>query len=439
MFDKIREGIGKVINYISGQTVITEYNISTTVKELKKALLSADVNYNVAKDFVEGVKKKALKQRVAKGMSPSQFFLKIIYDQLVELLGKDTAELNLNKKPSTIMVCGLQGSGKTTFCVKLAYFLQKRGKTTILVSTDVHRPAAREQLKILAQSENFILYDKESTDPFEITRGALEHARIHGFDALIIDTAGRQVIDEEMMREAEKIKEIADPTETLLVVDAMTGQEAVTVATNFDKRLNIPGVILSKMDGDAKGGAALSIKYTTGKPIKFLSTGEKIYQIELFNPQGIASRILGFGDILTTIQKAQQLIDTSRIQENLKKIKEKKYTMDDFLKTIEELEDTDKIKEILRTFPGLGHQIENIPLDPKAIKRMKAVIQSMTPQERNDPSILNISRKQRIAQGSGTSLETVNATIKFYNQYREMMKIASTPTGLLRIIKQLGL
>lgn len=440
MFEKLTEGIGRVIDYITGQTRITEYNIATTVKELRRALIAADVHYRVAKEFTDKVKQKALEASVVKGVTPGQMFIKITYEELVALLGDSWKGINLKGKPAVILLVGLQGSGKTTFAVKLGYYLRKkRGRAPLLVAADVYRPAAIDQIKQLASQENIPVYEEgTAANPVEVAANSINYARLHGFDAVIIDTAGRQVIDEEMMEEAARIKERVSPSEVLLVVDAMMGQESVNVASQFASKVGITGVALTKMDGDARGGAALSIKYATGVPIVFLSTGERIFQIEEFHPERLASRILGMGDVISFVEKAEELELTKKMQEFHKKAKKKKFTMDDFLKQLRMYEDVDRIKEVMSALPGMAGKIpENI--DVRQIKRMVAIILSMTPQERENPSIINFSRKQRIARGSGTSIDDVNRVLKFYEFMYNVWRNIDSPGFAFNLMRYFGL
>jgi len=425
MFEKLTEGLANVFNYITGQTHITEYNIATTVKELRRALISADVHYKIAKEFTEEVKKKALEMAVVKNVTPGQMFIKITYEELVKLLGGTTATLTLKGKPAVVMLVGLQGSGKTTFAVKLGYYLRnKMSKSPLIVACDVYRPAAIDQLKQMAQQENLVVYDEGTeSKPVKIAMDAVGYARLHGFDVVIIDTAGRQVVDEDMMKEVEEIKSAVVPAEVLLVVDSMIGQEAVNIASVFHQRLGLTGVVLTKMDGDARGGAALSIKYATGVPIKFISTGERTFQIEVFHPDRMASRIMGMGDVVSFVEKAEEMQMAQKIRETIKKAKKNKFTMNDLLEQFKMMKDVDRLREMISLLPAIGKHLPEISEDDiKYIKRLEAVIYSMTPEERENPSIINFSRKMRIAKGSGTSIDEVNTVLRLYEGMMKIMK-----------------
>lgn len=440
MFEVVTDGLKKAFNYIMGETTITEYNISATVKEIKKALVAADVNYKVVKEFTQQIKEKALQTKVLKGVSPGQMFIKIVYDELVKFLGEGASELNLSGKPTIILLVGLQGSGKTTFAVKLAYFLEKKaGKKSLLVACDVYRPAAIEQLKVLAESEKYVVYEEGNNPPLQVAKNAIRHALDHGFDTLVIDTAGRTTLNEEMMHEAHLLKKELNPSEVILVVDGMIGQEAANIAKSFNEKVGITGVALTKMDGDAKGGAALSIKYTTGVPIKFISTGERIFQIEQFVPERIASRILGFSDIISFVEKIEEFQIAQATENILKKAQKKAFTMDDFMEYLKTLDDPDKVKETISSIPFIGNQLSTQNLDLSHLKKYKAVICSMTPEERKKPEIINFSRKQRIAKGAGVSIDDVNKTIKAYYFAYNVAKKFSQPFKVFDLFRRLGL
>lgn len=430
MFEALTDKITGVLNKISGRAKISEENIDEALKEVRLSLLDADVNFRVAREFLTVVKEKALGVEVTKSVTPGQQFVKIVHDELVALMGEQAAPLAIDKKPSIIMVVGLQGSGKTTTLGKLAAHLRdKHNRKPYLVPADVYRPAAIDQLKILASNINIPAYPSTiQMDPVDIAKDAVEKAKTGGHDVLLIDTAGRLHIDEQLMQELSRMKAAVNPSEILFVADAMTGQEAVNQAKKFDELLSCTGFILTKMDGDARGGAALSIKAVTGKPLKFIGTGEKLDALEVFHPDRIASRILGMGDVLTLVEKAQEQIEKDEAEAMLKKLEEDKFTLDDFLQQMERMMKMGPMGDVLALLPGIGSQFKDLvrgegaaTLD-KQLRRFRAIVQSMTPQERKKPAIIDVSRKKRIAKGSGTAMEEVNGILEQYNMMRRMMK-----------------
>jgi signal recognition particle subunit SRP54 len=424
MFEEITEKFELLFKKIRGQARITEANISETMRDIRRVLLEADVNYKVVKDFTDRVQQKAIGQEVLKSITPGQMLIKIIYDELVSLMGSTRADIKFSPVPPTvIMVVGLQGSGKTTFCAKLANHLKHKGRHPLLVAGDVHRPAAVEQLKQLGEQIQIPVFAMDSEfDAVKIAKNAVEFAKKNYRDVVIVDTAGRMHIDEEMMREVEMVKEAIKPNEILFVVDAMTGQEAVNVAKEFNDRLNFDGVVLTKLDGDARGGAALSIKAVTGKPIKFVSAGEKLDAIEPFYPDRMASRILGMGDIITLVEKAQKQVDEEKAKKLEEKLKKNQFTLEDFREQIREIRKMGPLKEILGMIPGLGSSLKSVDIDEKELIKIEAIINSMTPEERRKPQIINASRKRRIAMGSGTTVQDVNRLLRQFEEMQKLLK-----------------
>ncbi len=424
MFGNLSEKIDRALKLLKGQGRITEINVAETLKEVRKALLDADVNYKVAKQFTDAVKEKALGQQVLIAVSPGQLMVKIVHEELTRLMGSNAVDINLRSQPAVILLAGLQGSGKTTFSAKLANMLKnKRGRSVLLVACDVYRPAAIEQLKTLGQLLDIVVYSEENnSQPVQIAQNAIRYARDRGFNTVIIDTAGRLAIDEEMMQEIENIKKAIEPSETLFVVDAMTGQDAVNTARAFHDRLAFDGVVLTKLDGDTRGGAALSIKAVVNKPIKFISTGEKPDAIDVFHPERMASRILGMGDILTLVEKAQQQFDQQQAAELHKKIAKNKFDFNDFLTQIRQIKKMGNFKELISMIPGAGKALKDIEISDDAFKSIEAIICSMTPMERSNPSLIDFSRRKRIATGSGTSITDVNKLIRQFEEMRKMMK-----------------
>lgn len=436
MFENLSEKLERSFKLLKGEGKITEINIAETLKEVRRALLDADVNYKVAKQFTDNVKSKALGQNVLNSVKPGEMMIKIVHDELAEFMGGETAELNLNGNPAIILMSGLQGSGKTTFSGKLANKLKnEKNKKPLLVACDVYRPAAIEQLRVLGSQIDVPVYTEiDSKKPVEIALNAIKEAKAKGYDLVIVDTAGRLAVDEEMMNEIEAIKNAINPNETLFVVDSMTGQDAVNTAKEFNDRLNFDGVILTKLDGDTRGGAALSIRTVVSKPIKFVGTGEKMEAIDPFRPSGMADRILGMGDIVSFVDRMQQQYDEKEAQRLQKKIAKNQFDFDDFLKQIAQIKKMGNLKDLASMIPGVGKAIKDIDIDDNAFKSVEAIIHSMTPYERKNPDVINGSRRQRISKGSGTTLQEVNRLLKQFEETRKMMKMASTmnPTKMMR-------
>lgn len=423
LFSSLSDKFNHIFSKLTKRGRLTELEIKEAMREVRIALLEADVNYMVAKDFVNQVSAKAVGDEVLKSLTPAQQVIKIVRDELTNLMSSNNQKLSVASNPPTIiMMCGLQGAGKTTMCAKLGAYLKKSGKKPLLVACDIYRPAAINQLQVVGKQANVEVFEKGTQNPVKTAKQAIEHAKKQGLDTVIIDTAGRLHINEELMDELKNIKKEVSPTEILLVVDAMTGQDAVTVADSFNKDLDITGVILTKLDGDTRGGAALSIKAITGKPIKFTGVGEKIGDIEPFYPDRIASRILGMGDVLSLIEKAQEAVSEEQAKEMERKFKENSFTFDDYLQQIDSLKKMGNIKDILGMIPGLGGKVKNLDIDERQMLVNKAIIQSMTPQERRNPEIIKASRRQRIAKGSGTSIQQVNQLLKQFEQSKELMK-----------------
>lgn len=423
LFSSLSEKFNHIFSKLTKRGRLTELEIKEAMREVRIALLEADVNYLVAKDFVKQVSEKAVGDEVLKSLTPAQQVIKIVKDELVTLMSSNNQKLAISSSPPTIiMMCGLQGAGKTTMCAKLGAYLKKSGKKPLLVGCDIYRPAAINQLQVVGKQANVEVFEKGKQDPVKTAQEAVTYAQKQGFDVVIIDTAGRLHINEELMDELKNIKKKVSPTEILLVVDAMTGQDAVTVSEAFNKDLDITGVILTKLDGDTRGGAALSIKAITGKPIKFSGVGEKIGDIEPFYPDRIASRILGMGDVLSLIEKAQEAVSEEQAKEMERKFRENSFTFDDYLKQIESIKKMGNLKDIISMIPGIGSKVKNLDIDEHQILVNKAIIQSMTPKERQNPDIIKASRRQRIAKGSGTSVQQVNQLLKQFEQSKEMMK-----------------
>ncbi|MDE6796262.1 MAG: signal recognition particle protein [Muribaculaceae bacterium] len=440
MFNSLSERLEKSFKILKGEGRITEINIAETVKDVRRALLDADVNYKVAKTFTDKVKQKAIGQNVITSLKPKELMVKIVHDELVQLMGGVEAPLNLSGNPAVILMSGLQGSGKTTFSGKLAKKLKSaKGKRPLLVAADVYRPAAIEQLKVLANSINVPVYTEEgSKNPVQIALNAIAHAKANHNDLVIIDTAGRLAVDEEMMDEIEAIKNAVKPQEILFVVDSMTGNDAVNTAKEFNNRLDFDGVVLTKLDGDARGGSALSIRAVVDKPIKYIGTGEKLEDIQEFNPEGMASRILGMGDIVELAKRAQELYDQKEAEKLQEKIKKNKFDYEDFRNQIQQIKKMGNIKELASMIPGVGKVIKDIDIDDSAFNSIEAIIGSMTPYERHNPECLrNASRRQRIAKGSGNSIQSVNKFIKQFEDTRKMMRAASTMKNPMKMMNQL--
>lgn len=433
-FESLADRLGSVFKKLRGKGKISEADLKEAMKEVKRALLEADVNFKVVKDFINGVSEKALGQNVLESLTPGQQVIKIVNDELCALMGKETAKLDFSRKITVIMMVGLQGAGKTTSSAKIGGLLKKQGKRPILVAADVYRPAAKKQLKVVGEQLGVPVFSiDESTDAVFIAKKALEHASQNANDVVIIDTAGRLHIDEELMEELENIKSAVEPSEILLTVDAMTGQDAVNVAQSFNKQLDITGVVLTKLDGDTRGGAALSVKAVTGKPIKFAGMGEKLTDLEPFHPDRMASRILGMGDVLTLIDKAQQTFDEKQAAELEKKIREQSFDLNDYLNQLGQIKKMGSMQDILSMMPGVNAKaLSTAQIDEKKMGHIEAIIQAMTPSERQKPEIINSSRKQRIANGSGTTVQEVNLLLKQFVQMQKLMKQFSNPKKLKR-------
>ena len=427
MFENLMDRLESSFKLIKGQGRITEVNVSETLKDVRKALLDADVSYKVAKNFCDQVKQEALGQNVLKAVRPEQMMVKIVHDSLADLMGSDAQEINLKGSPAIVLVAGLQGSGKTTFSGKLALNCKsKRGRQPLLVAGDVYRPAAIEQLKVLGSQIGVPVYTEEGVqDPVRIAKNAVAHARTQGCNVVIVDTAGRLAVDQQMMDEIAAIKEAVKPSETLFVVDAMTGQDAVETARAFNDRLDFDGVVLTKMDGDTRGGAALSIKAVVGKPIKFISAGEKMEALDVFYPKRIADRILGMGDVVSLVEKAQEQFDEEEARKLHKKIAHDQFNLNDFYQQIQQIKKMGNIKDLASMIPGVGKAIKDVDMDNSSFKGVEAIIQSMTPYERENPAAINGSRRKRIAAGSGTSLVEVNRLLKQFEGTSKMMKKVS--------------
>ena len=427
MFENLSDRLERSFKILKGEGKITEINVAETLKDVRRALLDADVNYKVAKTFTDTVKKKALGMNVLTAVKPSQLMVKIVHDELAELMGGEAAELNLNGRPSIILMSGLQGSGKTTFSGKLANMLKnKQHKNPLLVACDVYRPAAIEQLKVVGEQIGVPVYSEpESKDVVSIANNAIREAKAKSYDVVIVDTAGRLAVDEEMMNEIETLKNAINPNETLFVVDSMTGQDAVNTAKEFNDRLDFDGVVLTKLDGDTRGGAALSIRTVVTKPIKFVGTGEKMEAIDVFHPSRMADRILGMGDIVSLVERAQEQFDEEEARRLQKKIQKNKFDFNDFLGQIEQIKKMGNLKDLAAMIPGVGKAIKDVDIDDNAFKGIEAIIKSMTPKERTNPEILNQSRRMRIAKGSGTNIQEVNRLIKQFDQTRKMMKMVT--------------
>ena len=425
MFDNLSDKLDKALHVLKGHGQITEINVAETLKEVRRALVDADVNYKIAKDFTARVKEKALGQNVLKSLKPGQLMVKLVKDELTELMGGDAEGINLSGSPSVILMSGLQGSGKTTFSGKLAQFLKtKKTKKPLLVACDVYRPAAIDQLHIVGDQIKVDVYsNKENNDPVSLAKAGLEHAKANGHNVVIIDTAGRLAVDQEMMDEISNIHKAVNPQETLFVVDSMTGQDAVNTAKAFNDILNFDGVILTKLDGDTRGGAAISIKSVVNKPIKFIGTGEKMEAIDVFYPSRMADRILGMGDVISLVERAQEQFDEEEARKLQKKIAKDQFGFDDFLNQIKQIKKMGNIKDLMGMIPGMGKMVKDVDIDNDAFKHIEAIIQSMTPKERSNPRLLNSSRKKRISKGSGTSVQQVNQLLKQFEQMGKMMKM----------------
>ena len=439
MFDNLSVKLDRAFKTLKGQGSITEVNVASTIKEIRRALIDADVNYKVAKEVTDTIKEKALGRDVLIAVSPGQLLTKIVAEELTILMGESNVPISLDGNPNTILISGLQGSGKTTFTGKLASLLKKQGRTVLLAACDVYRPAAIEQLKVLGEQIDVEVYtEPEEKNPVKISENAIKYAKQNGKKTVIIDTAGRLAVDETMMKEISSIKGAISPSETLFVVDSMTGQDAVNTARIFNERLDFDGVVLTKLDGDTRGGAALSIRKEVEKPIKYISTGEKMDAIDIFYPDRMAKRILGMGDVLSLVEKAQQTFDEDEARRINKKIKKNQFGLDDFLSQMEQIKKMGSMKDLLGMIPGVGKAIKDVDIDDDSLKPIEAIIKSMTQKERETPEIINGSRKQRIAKGSGTDVNQVNQLLKQFSQMRKMMKTMNKMGGAKALTNLLG-
>jgi signal recognition particle subunit SRP54 len=423
MFESLSSKIDKALKTLKGQGRITEINVASTVKEIRKALIDADVNYKVAKSVTDSIREKALGREVLIAVSPGQLLVKIVSEELTELMGGTKEDINIKGDPAVVLIAGLQGSGKTTFSAKLANYLKKQNRNVLLAACDIYRPAAIDQLKVLGEQVGVEVYSEpENKNAVQIAKNAIEHAKKNNKKIVIIDTAGRLAIDEQMMKEIEEVKASVKPTETLFVVDSMTGQDAVNTAKTFNERLDFDGVVLTKLDGDTRGGAALSIRAVVDKPIKFISTGEKMEALDLFYPDRMAQRILGMGDVISLVERAQQVFDEEEAKKLNQKIRKNQFSFDDFLAQIQQIKKMGSIKDLVGMIPGMNKMMKDIDIDDNAFKPIEAIIRAMTPEERENPDIINGSRRKRIADGSGTSIQQVNNLIKQFSDMRKLMK-----------------
>ncbi len=438
MFENLNDKLERAFKVLKGQGQITEINVAETMKEIRRALLDADVNFKTAKEFTDRVKAKALGQNVLTAVSPGQLLTKITHDELAELMGGRNAGLNLSGNPTVVLMSGLQGSGKTTFSGKLGNYLRKKGRKVLLTAADVYRPAAIDQLETLGKQLDIAVYsERDNKDPVAIARNAVAYAKQHGFTAVVIDTAGRLAVDEAMMDEITRIKKAISPQETLFVVDAMTGQDAVNTAKAFNDRLNIDGVVLTKLDGDARGGAALTIRSVVDKPIKFIGTGEKMEALDEFHPDRMAGRILGMGDVVSLVERAQEQFDEKEARALQKKIAKDQFGFDDFLQQIQQIKKMGNMKDLMGMIPGVGKAMKNLDIPDDAFKNIEAIIRSMTPAERTEPSLINGSRRQRIAAGSGTNVAEVNKLMKQFEEMRKMMKMMGDKSKMQAMMQRM--
>ncbi|MBW8332441.1 MAG: signal recognition particle protein [Prolixibacteraceae bacterium] len=440
MFENLNEKLERSFKLLKGQGKITEINIAETLKEVRRALLDADVNFKIAKTFTESVRKKALGMDVLNALKPGQLMVKIVHDELAELMGGKFVDINLKGSPAVILIAGLQGSGKTTFAGKLAKMLKsKKGKNPLLVACDVYRPAAIEQLKVLGGQINVSVYTEDGNlNPVKIATEAIRHAKMQGNDVVIIDTAGRLAIDQQMMNEISAVKDAVKPHEILFVVDSMTGQDAVNTAKEFNDRLDFDGVVLTKLDGDTRGGAALSIRSVVDKPIKFVGTGEKLDALDNFHPERMADRILGMGDIVSLVEKAQEQFDEEEAKKLQQKLAKNQFSFTDFLKQIQQIKKMGNLKDLAAMIPGMGKALKDVQIEDDAFKHIEAIIYSMTVEERENPSVLNGSRRKRIADGSGTDVQEVNRLIKQFAETRKMMQVVSQGKNMKKMIGNAG-
>jgi signal recognition particle subunit SRP54 len=443
MFENLTDKFERAFKVLKGQGQITEINVAESLKEVRRALLDADVNFNTAKQFTNIVKEKALGRDVLTAVSPGQLMVKICHEELVELMGGNESEINLKGSPSIVLMSGLQGSGKTTFSGKLANYLKnKKGKNVLLVACDVYRPAAIDQLHVLGEQLGIEVYsNREEKNPVRIAQDAVIHARSKGFNVVIVDTAGRLAVDEQMMDEIARVKSAIQPSETLFVVDSMTGQDAVNTAKAFNEKINFDGVVLTKLDGDTRGGAALSVKAVVNKPIKFVGTGEKMDALDIFYPKRMADRILGMGDVVSLVEKAQEQFDEEDAKRLQKKIMKDQFDLNDFLAQLQQIKKMGNVKDLMGMIPGMGKAMKGVDVPEDAFKGVEAIILSMTPKERSNPGILNTARKNRIANGSGTNIQEINKLLKQFDEMRKMMKMMSNPrnmTGMMSRLKGMG-
>ena len=439
MFENLSDKLDRAFKVLKGHGQITEINVAETLKEVRRALLDADVNFKTAKEFTTRVKEKAIGENVLTSISPGQLMIKICHEELVELMGGNESEIDVKGNPGIILMSGLQGSGKTTFSGKLASYLKtKKGKNPLLVACDVYRPAAIDQLHVLGEQLNVEVYsNKEEKNPVKIAEAAIQHAKSNGFNVVIVDTAGRLAVDEQMMNEIADVKNAIKPTETLFVVDSMTGQDAVNTAKAFDERINFDGVVLTKLDGDTRGGAALSIKSVVNKPIKFVGTGEKMDALDVFYPARMADRILGKGDIVSLVEKAQEQFDEDEARKLQKKIQKNQFDFNDFLGQLQQVKKMGNVKDLMGMIPGMGKQMKDVDIDDDAFKHIEAIIYAMTPKERSNPETINGSRKNRIAKGSGTNVQEVNKLMKQFGDTKKMMKMMSNPKNMRNMMRQM--
>lgn len=442
MFENLSNKLDKAFKNLKGQGRISDINVATTVKEIRKALVDADVNYKVAKTVTDTIKEKAIGREVLIAVQPGQLLVKIVHEELTELMGGTKQDINIKGDPAIVLIAGLQGSGKTTFSGKLANYLKKQGRNVLLVACDIYRPAAIDQLKVLGEQVGVEVYaEPENKNAVQIARNAIQHAKTTNKKVVIVDTAGRLAIDEQMMREIAEVKKAVNPTETLFVVDSMTGQDAVNTAKTFNERLNFDGVVLTKLDGDTRGGAAISIRAVVDKPIKFISTGEKMEAIDLFYPERMASRILGMGDVISLVERAQQAFDEDEARRINQQIRKNQFNFDDFLSQLDQIKKMGNLKDLVGMIPGVGKMMKDVEIDDDAFKPIEAIIRSMTKQERNQPEIIDGSRRRRIAVGSGTSIQQVNNLLKQFGEMRKMMRSMSkmgTGKEALRNLKNMG-
>ncbi|MDA9881936.1 signal recognition particle protein [Crocinitomicaceae bacterium] len=439
MFENLTDKFERAFKVLKGQGQISEINVAETLKEVRRALLDADVSFKTAKEFTSTVKEKAIGQNVLTSISPGQLMIKICHEELVNLMGGNEVDINIKGNPGIVLMSGLQGSGKTTFSGKLANYLKnKKGKNPLLVACDVYRPAAIDQLHVLGEQLGVEVYsNKEEKNPVKIAQDAIAHAKSKSFNVVIIDTAGRLAVDEQMMSEIADVKSAIEPTETLFVVDSMTGQDAVNTAKSFDERINFDGVVLTKLDGDTRGGAALSIKSIVNKPIKFVGTGEKLDALDVFYPARMADRILGKGDVVSLVERAQEQFDEEEARKLQKKIKKNQFDFNDFLGQLQQVKKMGNVKDLMGMIPGMGKAMKGVEIEDDAFKHIEAMIQSMTPAERSRPELINGARKNRIAKGSGTNIQEVNKLMKQFNDTKKMMKMMSNPKNMRNMMRQM--